>query len=83
MVIIQIPTLPVLKWQFKQYFFIILQLWLITEYMENGSLFDFLSSNVVDHGKPGTGQPLMTSPNYDLNIYIGNLNTHHLNTENI
>lgn len=25
------------------------QLWLITEYMENGSLFDFLSSNLVSH----------------------------------
>ena len=25
------------------------QLWLITEYMENGSLFDFLSSNLVTH----------------------------------
>ena len=24
------------------------QLWLITEYMENGSLFDYLSSNFVD-----------------------------------
>ena len=24
------------------------QLWLITEYMENGSLFDFLSSNFVN-----------------------------------
>ncbi len=28
-----------------------IQLWLITEYMENGSLFDFLSSNFVDRGK--------------------------------
>lgn len=28
-----------------------MQLWLITEYMENGSLFDFLSGNLVDHGK--------------------------------
>ena len=27
------------------------QLWLITEYMENGSLFDFLSNNFVDHGE--------------------------------
>ena len=28
-----------------------IQHWLITEYMENGSLFDFLSANFVDHGK--------------------------------